>query len=287
MNALEIFRMVAKEFDSLPDEDVVNDDGKVTQYGVKSFIELYSDQISEKRFGASYQKALAYLTAHKLKMNGYGDTGTGTIADSLRGRNLNQLYDRTANEPPSRCGICTYRIWLGVSYAPEKCNHPDCISRRGSMSVRITDTVTADGRKFQQMLKELAEKEVRVGFQHGKATEEDGTDICDIAAWNELGTVHIPARPFLRMSVDDNASKIKSFLQEKKKDLVRGISAEQVLKEIGIFQKDLIQEKITDGSFAPNAASTVKKKGSSKPLIDTGRMRQSVNYEIKQKGSGD
>lgn len=72
------------------------------------------------------------------------------------------------------------------------------------MSVRITDTVTADGRKFQQMLKELAEKEVRVGFQHGKATEEDGTDICDIAAWNELGTVHIPARPFLRMSVDDN-----------------------------------------------------------------------------------
>ena len=155
------------------------------------------------------------------------------------------------------------------------------------MSVRISDTVTADGRKFQKMLKELAEKEVRVGFQHGKATEEDGSDICDIAAWNELGTVHIPARPFLRMSVDDNASKIKSFLQEKKKDLVRGISAEQVLKEIGIFQKDLIQEKITDGSFAPNAASTVKKKGSSKPLIDTGRMRQSVNYEIKQKGSGD
>ena len=83
MNALEIFRMVADEFSNLPDDDVVND-GKVTQYGVKSFIKLYSDQISEKRFGASYQKALAYLTAHKLKMNGYGDTGTGSIADTLR-----------------------------------------------------------------------------------------------------------------------------------------------------------------------------------------------------------
>lgn len=83
MNALEIFRMVATEFSNLPDDDVVNE-GKVTQYGVKSFIKLYSDQISEKRFGASYQKALAYLTAHKLKMNGYGDTGTGSIADSLR-----------------------------------------------------------------------------------------------------------------------------------------------------------------------------------------------------------
>lgn len=83
MNALEIFRMVADEFSNLPDDDVFNE-GKVTQYGVKSFIKLYSDQISEKRFGASYQKALAYLTAHKLKMNGYGDTGTGSIADSLR-----------------------------------------------------------------------------------------------------------------------------------------------------------------------------------------------------------
>lgn len=155
------------------------------------------------------------------------------------------------------------------------------------MSVKITDRVTPDGVKFQKMLRELADKEVRVGFQHGKAMEEDGADICDIAAWNELGTVHIPARPFLRQSVDDNVSKINNFLQSKKKDLVRGISAEQVLKEIGIFQKDLIQEKITDGDFAPNAASTVKKKGSSKPLIDTGRMRQSVNYEIKAKGSGD
>lgn len=155
------------------------------------------------------------------------------------------------------------------------------------MGVKITDRMTADGRKFQKMLKELADKEVRIGFQHGKATEDDGTDICDVAAWNELGTVNIPARPFLRMSVDDNESKINAFLQSKKRDLVRGVSAEQVLKEIGIFQKDLIQEKITSGSFAPNAPSTVKKKGSSKPLIDSGRMRQSVNYVIQQKGSGD
>ena len=84
MDALQIFLMVAKEFSDIPDEDVVDDTGRVTQYGVESFISLYADQISEKRFGASYQKALAYLTAHKLKMNGYGDTGTGTIADSLR-----------------------------------------------------------------------------------------------------------------------------------------------------------------------------------------------------------
>ena len=86
MEALEIFRIVATEFSDLPDEDVIDEEtGKVTQYGVKTFIELYKDQISKKRFGSSYEKALAYLTAHKLKMNGYGESSTsGTISDSLR-----------------------------------------------------------------------------------------------------------------------------------------------------------------------------------------------------------
>ena len=85
MEALEIFRMVATEFASMPDEDVRDPDtGQITAYGVRSFLALYADQISEKRFGSTYQKALAYLTAHKLKMNGYGITKNGTISDALR-----------------------------------------------------------------------------------------------------------------------------------------------------------------------------------------------------------
>ena len=152
------------------------------------------------------------------------------------------------------------------------------------MGGKIRDIITPEGRRFQQMLKELGDLEVRIGFQHGDATEDDGTDICDIAAWNELGTVNMPSRPFLRQSVDDNESKINAFLKQKKSDIVRGASAQQVLSEIGIFQKDLIQDKILSGEFAPNAPSTVRKKGSSKPLIDTGRMMQSVNYVIKRKG---
>lgn len=155
------------------------------------------------------------------------------------------------------------------------------------MAARTKDRITPDGIRFQKMLKELADKEVRIGFQHGAAAEENGTDVCDVAAWNELGTEHIPSRPFLRKSVDENESRINAFLQSKKKDLVSGTSAGQVLKEIGVFQKDLIQEKITEGDFAPNADSTIRKKGSSKPLIDSGRMRQSVNYVIQKKGGGD
>lgn len=84
MTALETFRIVAPEFASIPDEKTTDDDGNVT-YGVNDYIELWKDQISEKKFGQSYSKALAYLTAHKLKMLGFGENeGLGSIGLSLR-----------------------------------------------------------------------------------------------------------------------------------------------------------------------------------------------------------
>ena len=49
------------------------------------------------------------------------------------------------------------------------------------MGVNISDRITPEGRRFQQMLKDLSDLEVRVGFQKGDAVESDGTDICDVA----------------------------------------------------------------------------------------------------------
>ena len=55
MDALEIFRLIAPEFSDIPDDDVKDPEtGKITQYGVRSFLSLYADQISERRFGSSY-----------------------------------------------------------------------------------------------------------------------------------------------------------------------------------------------------------------------------------------
>ena len=90
------------------------------------------------------------------------------------------------------------------------------------------------------------------------------------------------------MSVDDNADKINAFLKGQLKLLAQGrTTAEGILKAIGVFQKGLIQEKIKSGDFEPNAPSTIAKKGSDKPLIDTGTMRQSVNFAVTKKGGND
>lgn len=153
------------------------------------------------------------------------------------------------------------------------------------MGVKIIDRETPDGRRLRNVMAQLERLECFVGFQAGDATEEDGADVCSVAAWNEYGTSTIPSRPFLRKSVDENKDRIDSAIRDAVGLMFTGGGAKDVYSQIGLFQKDLVQEKILTGSFAPNAPSTIKKKGSSKPLVDTGRMLQSVNYVIKKKGS--
>ena len=77
--ALRIFRIIGNEFKEIPDDD------SDMMYGVNTYLELFADQISAKRFGTSYTKALAYLTAHKLKMMDKGaDDGFGSMGAALR-----------------------------------------------------------------------------------------------------------------------------------------------------------------------------------------------------------
>ena len=151
------------------------------------------------------------------------------------------------------------------------------------------DRLTPEGRRFLAELEKMKRLEVRVGYQAGEATDDEGVDMCDIALWNELGTsgAHpIPARPFLRQSVDGNEDKIRAHCAQQARAIARGGTAEEALKKIGIHMKGIIQKTIKEGSFVPNAPSTIRKKGSDKPQIDTGRLRQSVNYHIKPKGGG-
>ena len=146
------------------------------------------------------------------------------------------------------------------------------------------DRLTPEGERFYRQINELKSKKVFVGFQSGGAEEDNGTDVVDVAAYNELGTSRIPSRPFIRDSVDKHRDKISSVCKSQVRRIVTGAITEDCLKKIGIFGVSLIQEEITKGSFVPNAESTIRKKGSSKPLIDTGRMRQSVIYVIKDRG---
>lgn len=74
MEAFEIIRTAMTEFAEVDDNTV------------KVFISLTEPLISRKRFGKLYQQALAYLSAHKMKMSGLGKSigaSNGTIGDTI------------------------------------------------------------------------------------------------------------------------------------------------------------------------------------------------------------
>lgn len=148
------------------------------------------------------------------------------------------------------------------------------------------DRLTPEGRRFFAEMEKLRSKRVFIGFQAGKVIDDRGVDMAQIAMFNELGTSTAPARPFLRQTADENLDDIKAFGGEKIQDIAEGGMAEDALKQLGVYGKGLVQEQIKNGTFEPNAPSTIRRKKSDKPLIDTGKMRQSVNFVIKKKGEG-
>lgn len=150
--------------------------------------------------------------------------------------------------------------------------------------MKVTDTLTPEGNRFYAELEKLKKMQVHIGFQAGESFEESGEDIAEIAANNELGTLSIPSRPFLRKTVDENDDKIRMAGVKEADNIIAGKSAETALNRLGVLSVSLVQEKIVDGEYASNSPLTIKLKGSDKPLIDSGRMRQSVKYIVEQKG---
>ncbi len=54
-------------------------------------------------------------------------------------------------------------------------------------------------------------------------------------------------------------------------------------EKAGMVGRDACKAYITSGKLAPNAPSTIRRKGSSNPLIDTGAMYNSITYEVRRK----
>lgn len=111
---------------------------------------------------------------------------------------------------------------------------------------------------------------------------EQGSDLVEYATKNEFGNQKIPERSFLRSTVDEDNRLFIKFIDKEKNGIVKGKrTRKEALKRLGIFAEGRVKLKINKGPFVPNAPFTIKKKGSSKPLIDTGRMRGSIISKVK------
>ncbi len=129
---------------------------------------------------------------------------------------------------------------------------------------------------------------VKVGFPAGVAD----SDNINKAVWSEFGTSRgIPERPFMRNAMRNNKAAYKAAMKAAAATIIEqaalGKSAadekRKALKKLGVLAQGDIQAEITSLRTPPNAASTIRQKGSSNPLIDSGEMRAAVTFQIKEK----
>lgn len=59
-------------------------------------------------------------------------------------------------------------------------------------------------------------------------------------------------------------------------------AAEKHLNRAGMIAANAVKRYFTEGDLEPNAPSTIREKGSDRPLIDTGELRRSVTYIVKE-----
>lgn len=139
-------------------------------------------------------------------------------------------------------------------------------------------------KRLEKILQKMAETpHVAVGILQDKPVS-DGFSILDLATVHEFGSKNgrIPQRSFIRSTCDAGQQKYIKLMAKLQGMYIHGkIALKQALSMIGsVVEKDIVQT-INRGLEPALKPSTIKRKKSSKPLIDTGRLKGSVTHDVR------
>lgn len=149
------------------------------------------------------------------------------------------------------------------------------------MSVKDTDK---GFKKLVKSAKDTGKRIVTVGVHADAGQSADGkASIQEIATIHEFG-LGVPQRSFIGAWADENEAKNQARIKKLALAVKNGkITEEQALDQFGLLAVGEIQQRIADGIPPENAPSTVARKGSSTPLIDTGSLRSSIRHKVESK----
>lgn len=154
--------------------------------------------------------------------------------------------------------------------------------------------------QIKRELRKIGRSEIKVGVMEGgevgmiAAVHEFGTTIQvtdKMRGWfaangyplkKDTTEIIIPERSFIRAGFDANinrtANKIEQFLPLV---IQNNISADEFLNAIGLDLASHIRDFTNELSSPPNSKMTKDRKGSSNPLIDSGRLRDAIKHKVE------
>lgn len=141
------------------------------------------------------------------------------------------------------------------------------------------------GEVLEKRLREIAESlgrggTLRVGFLEN-ARYPDGKPVAMIAMIQDFGapSVGIPPRPFFRNWIANKQSEWPSGIATQL--VLNNYDVDRTLTVVGSALRGQLQQSIRDTNTPPLAPSTIRRKGFSKPLIETSHMLNSVDFEVE------
>ena len=155
-----------------------------------------------------------------------------------------------------------------------------------------SDKTTHQFVRLMQQLKILKKKPyVKIGilqenFQKAKITDDDTSvaiTLGEVAVINEFGAPaqNIPERSFIRSTFDEKSEEWTKLSEKLIERIATGdMTVERALGIVGERVKSDIVNKIITLNTPPNKPQTIKRKGSSNPLIDTGQLKNSITYQV-------
>ena len=131
--------------------------------------------------------------------------------------------------------------------------------------------------------------EVLVGYPASAGQPKGGINNATLAAIHDLGApgAGVPERRFLRQSVENRRKPYTTLLaNELRKAYAGEQSVERANDRLAVAAEAGVKLEITRPSpaFVPLKPATIKRKGSSVPLIDEGQLRSSATAVVRKAG---
>lgn len=154
--------------------------------------------------------------------------------------------------------------------------------------------ITMDDKVFKALRAKLAhakDAHVKIGVLESKGGggSPDGSSVslAELAAIHEFGApkAGIPARSFLRKTFTDEEGReaLSRFLTRTGRQLIADkLDVKTALDQLGAWAVAQIKKRIKEHIPPPNKPATIKAKGSSTPLVDTGQLINAITWEVKE-----
>lgn len=144
--------------------------------------------------------------------------------------------------------------------------------------------------QIKKALQQAGGYEVAVGYPVGAGNlgqpnpaYDNGASVIEVALANNYG-INVPQRPFMDLAAKNMKNTYQRTMEQLGPKIIDGTAnVEKVLDVAGLEAEEAVRKAIMDGAWEPNAESTIRAKGSDRPLVDTHSLHNFVTHKVRRR----